>query len=313
MRGSTLFDLYVMVDWSAHSAPKRGRDSIWLAVTRRRGGRLILGPAVNVPTRRAALDLLRARLRAACARGLRVLAGFDFAFGYPAGLAARLGLGGRAPWRAVWRALARRIEDSASNANNRWAVASAWNRALSDGPAPFWGCDPRFAGPCLDVRRRDPGYAGLPRLRLTDTRLRGGRSRPQEVWKLWAPGSVGSQVLLGLPGVEALRSDAVLGPVTRVWPFETGFTAAPSPARGPLVVLAEMWPGVVEAEVRAALVTAPRRVRDAAQVEAMGRWAARLDAGDRLAALFAGPPDLDAAARRRCVREEGWILGASGS
>ena len=33
-----LFDSYVMVDWSAESRPKRGKDSIWLAHLRRVGG-----------------------------------------------------------------------------------------------------------------------------------------------------------------------------------------------------------------------------------------------------------------------------------
>ena len=31
-RFMTLFDAYLMVDWSAEARPKLGRDSIWLAL-----------------------------------------------------------------------------------------------------------------------------------------------------------------------------------------------------------------------------------------------------------------------------------------
>ena len=42
------------------------------------------------------------------ARGKRVLIGFDFPFGYPAGFAARLGLSGP-PWQGVWAEIARLV------------------------------------------------------------------------------------------------------------------------------------------------------------------------------------------------------------
>jgi hypothetical protein len=100
-----------------------------------------------------------------------------------------------------------------------------------------------------------------------------------------------------------------------VWPFETGFTDAVTPPRGPWIVHAEMWPGVVGARVRAAPARGARPgsvppPRDAVQVRLMCRWAAGLDARGRLGAAFARPAGLSPGEARRAQREEGWILGA---
>ena len=67
------------------------------------------------------------------------MVGFDFPFGYPAGFAARLGLEGP-PWRAVWDEIARLIEDDEGNRNNRFEVGAEFNRRVSGGRFPFWGC-----------------------------------------------------------------------------------------------------------------------------------------------------------------------------
>src|SRR6516225_5980955 len=79
-----LFDHHVIVDWSAASQKRRGRDSIWICH---------LGPdgeqSSNPDTRHSAKQLLAEILAIAVRRGERVLLGFDFPFGYPAGLAAR--------------------------------------------------------------------------------------------------------------------------------------------------------------------------------------------------------------------------------
>ena len=90
------FNAYVMVDWSAASTPRLGRDSIWIATAERssarRAGKAARRTAlVNLRTRAEAAGWLEARLAALANKG-RVLAGFDFPFGYPAGTAARLGL-----------------------------------------------------------------------------------------------------------------------------------------------------------------------------------------------------------------------------
>src|SRR5438067_3066925 len=135
-----MFDAYVMVDWSAATVPRTGRDSIWICWREKDGERL-----ENPPTRHAAKSILADWLAGAVQRGERVLLGFDFPFGYPAGFAARLGLAGT-PWRAVWDEIARLLHDNEDNRNDRFMLGAELNRRVSGGrlPFPFWGCPARF-------------------------------------------------------------------------------------------------------------------------------------------------------------------------
>ena len=97
-RRVTLFDGYVAVDWSANGSPKQGRDSIWLAA---RGWGGTEAPE-NPPTRSEAVARIEALMRRATAAGRRLLFGFDFPFGYPAGTARILtGRGGRRAGRLI--------------------------------------------------------------------------------------------------------------------------------------------------------------------------------------------------------------------
>ena len=122
--------------------------------------------------------------------------------------------------------------------------------------------------------------------------------------KVLGNGSVGSQTLVGIPHVAALRDDGELAPVSCVWPFETGFTDSPMPSRGPSVLHAEIWPGIVR--IDASL----HAVRDAAQVLTLARYFAALDERGELGVLFREPSQLDADDLAACIAEEGWILGA---
>jgi hypothetical protein len=128
--------------------------------------------------------------------------------------------------------------------------------------------------------------------------------RVQEVWKLFTKGCVGSQALLGIPRVAALRDDPNLAAVSSVWPFETDFTASPGAGRRPFILHAEIWPGIVTIE------TVPGRVKDAVQVAALVKHFGQLDERDELGRLFDTPKGLDAKAVADCTEEEGWILGA---
>src|SRR5258708_40241023 len=125
-----------MADWSAAAVPRLGRDSIWLChlsrnstlpLRKRAGWRRGAGARAisllgrryaitveNLPTRRAARDRLLTVLGAEHRAGRAVLAGFDFAFGYPSGLAARLALADP-PWRAMWALLAEQVTHAADN------------------------------------------------------------------------------------------------------------------------------------------------------------------------------------------------------
>ena len=302
-----LFNSYVMVDWSAASAPRLGRDSIWIATAergaeRRRGkGARTAGAArtdlVNLRTRAEAGAWLEARLAALAKEG-RVLAGLDFPFGYPAGTASRLGLNGTA-WRSLWTALADAIADAADNANNRFDVAEGWNRRLCGEAFPFWGNVREETRQHL-LRRgcRQHGPGDLPRRRLADARVPGAHP----VWQLAGNGSVGSQALLGIPRVWQIRHSPALEMLSAIWPFETGL----ADDAGKRVILAEAYPSLVKAKRLAHLP------KDAGQVAAMVEAFARADAAGTLPAWFAGDPDLGAAERSAVEQEEAWIFGLNG-
>jgi len=297
----SLFDCYVMVDWSAAAVPRLGRDSIWVAALRRHRGKIETVLLENLETRADAKAVLRGLLIASLARGERTLLGLDFPFAYPAGLAARLGLEGE-PWRAIWDTIAELIEDGSDNRNNRFAVGSELNRRLTGAAYPFWGCPKSQASANLQPKhhRRHDAHE-FPERRLVETRMRG----PQPGWKLAGAGSAGGQALTGIPVLRALRDDPALREKLRVWPFETGL-AAPRPSRHAHAVMAEIYPS---------LVPAPRRageVKDSAQVRHLAQHFASLDGKGALAPLLAGDPALDPRERAQVEREEGWVLGVAG-
>jgi molybdopterin-guanine dinucleotide biosynthesis protein B len=260
-----LFDRVIVVDWSAASAPSPARpsaDAIWIGEASATGDRV-----EYFRTRHAAEGALRAMLVGED----RVLLGFDFPMGYPAGFARRLTGEGKA--RAVHAWLADAIEDAPDNRNNRFAVAAAINARFGRGP--FWGCPAAAAGPHLSPRR----HVDYPALGLAERRsVERAVPRAQAVWKLYTTGSVGSQALMGLPVVHRLGLP--------VWPFDP-----PAPR-----MVAEVYPSLLAAPVARA-----GGIRDAAQVRLLARALFTLSARDRLSPLFDTPPE---------AAEEGWILGA---
>ena len=285
-----LFDTFLIVDWSAARTPKIGRDSIWVCRHAPDGETV-----ANPPTRHAARLLLGEMLAQAMANGERVLAGFDFPFGYPAGFARRLGLVGT-PWRAVWDEIARLVDDREDNDNNRFAVAAALNERVSGGAFPFWGRPVRltsdFLGPKHHKRHVEDG---LLEKRLIDEWMVGA----QPCWKLIGAGSVGGQVLTGIPVVRALRDDARWVEHARIWPFETGLGVGDD-AR---IVLAEVWPSWWK--------VCPKLgpPNDRAQVRTVARIFAAADHTGGLTAWFS--PDIGAADPRQIVDEEAWTLGVT--
>jgi hypothetical protein len=318
----TLFDAYFFVDWSANSEPTRiepKKDTIWL-------GELVRGSPPTERyhrTRTACVDDLSARLRALAVEGLRVLVGFDFAYGYPRGLADALGLPlGPAPWARTWHLLASRIKDDAKNKNNRWHVASDLNKTLmpaSHPVGPFWNCPANAATATLRSSMQAGNLAfpfqtraggSLEEWRHAEKRARKTNSSVQSTWKLFTSGSVGSQALVGIPRVAKLRYDAVLAPFSKVWPFETGFVSAPSPTTGPFVLHAEIWPVLFNGEVATQFAADPKlRILDQAQVRALCVWAECTDAAGQLGQFFDRPNNLGDPEVKACVEEEGWILG----
>ena len=311
------FDEWVVVDWSASSRPSTGADSVWIAHAT--AARAPSVDTVNPPTRARAVDHVEALVAEATTRGRTVLVGWDFSFGYPASFARRLVgrpvVTGDRPWRRTWRRLAELSRDGADNANNRFDVADLINR--QSGVRFFWGRPqhPRFDHlAALPPRDQVPDRLSpnpCRRLRVTEEHAGPGI---RSGWQLYGAGSVGGQVLTGLPWLERLLG--VLGDAVAVWPFETGFGPRPldRPDRAravrdgrplrPTVLLAEMWP---PAFTRGRALTG---VRDEAQVRATAEAVAGLTAGEWAHWLRpATVAELGPAARRRVLEEEGWILG----
>ncbi len=282
-----LFDQYVMVDWSAASKPTTGADSIWIGVSH--GGQTSVE---NIATRHAACERIREIARDSIAAGRRMLIGFDFPFGYPAGVAKTLC--GKADALSLWSWIAQRIEDAPDNRNNRFAIADEINRIYFNGTGPFWGRPASW--PYLDIPTKASSRSGRghpPERRLADQTAKGAKT----VWQLAYAGSVGSQVLLGIPAVHGLRHHPDLADHTRIWPFETGLTTPDAP-----IVLAEIYPSLIQQDPS-------ETIKDAGQVRAVADWLAGLDRDGALSALFAGPSDATPAKRRAIATEEAWILG----
>lgn len=267
------FDVTVIVDWSARSKPsprKPTKDSIFFGVVK--------GDQVDViyhRTRSAAIQALEVIFDDALAAGQSVLAGFDFPFGYPMGFAEAVT--GKADVFALWEWLVRRIEDADDNGNNRFDVAEELN-TLFPGIGPFWGCPVNRATDVLPMKGRLRHRHGLAERRAVEDLL----PSAQPCWKLFTTGSVGSQVLLGIPRLQALR--ARYGNQLSVRPFETHDTP---------IVLAEIYPSLLNAEVRRQ--QRDGEILDAAQVRVLAQAFARVEGLDAL--LREGDP------------EEGWIVG----
>ena len=155
-----MFDTFVIVDWSAATMPRTGRDSIWIC---RHGPRWRDAAKPADPARREGAAGRNARrgggTRRAGAGRLR----------FPVRLSRRvspLGSGSPVPpWRAVWDEIAGLIEDGEDNRNNRFAVAAELNRRVSGGRFPFWGCPAGFRArlPRPQAPSRPRQREGLPR------------------------------------------------------------------------------------------------------------------------------------------------------
>lgn len=303
----------MFVDWSARNRRHRQQPTAHAVWTGQCVPALQHQVETYHRTRHAALAHIRAFALQQVGDGRRLLLGFDFPYGYPKGFAQTLGLGnGPTAWSLVWAVLAERIQDTPTNNSNRFAVASELNALVAAAsPGPFWGCPP--ASTTAHLRTTSPGFpfygntgTALSRLRVPESRLPG----TQESWKLYGNGSVGSQALVGIPYVHQLRHHAQLRHCSKVWPFETQFTNVPSPATGPFILHAEIWPSVVRTQTQALLTTNHHLIPDQAQVRAMCNWASGLDQQGNLGQYFAPTQGLTPADIQICTEQEGWVLGA---
>ncbi len=291
-----LFDTHIVVDWSARSKPgprRPTKDSIWWAVAR--DG--VVEPPAYVRTRHEAVIQLEALLASEAAAGRRVLAGFDFPFGYPAGVAQHLT--GHDSAFALWEWIAERIRDREDNGNNRFDVATEINGRYP-GVGPCWGRPAKWPYPEVPTggkaRTRSDGHP--PERRLSDKHAKGAKT----IWQLFYNGSVGSQALVGLPALQRLTAGDRLRGRVSVWPLDGGLRVPTEP-----VVFAELYPSLLRQAVET--LREPGEILDAAQVRVNADAFARLDARDGLAELFSGSPALTAEQRRIVETEEAWVLG----
>ena len=263
------FDSFAMVDWSGgnDTGPRPRRDAIWACVVRDRQA----DAPVYLRNRGLAEDWLAALVEEELAAGRRLCLGFDFPFGYPAGFGEWL-VGSDDPLQ-LWDWFEACIED-APRANNRFDVAGRINLRFG-GRGPFWGNGLKRDVDGLPRTKR--GYANpFPERRRVEHLARGSFT----CWQMSGAGSVGGQVMMGLPVLSRLRR-RFAGQVA-VWPFE----ALDRP-----VALVEIWPSLT-------VDTAPEQmIKDAWQVQQVALDLARRPVADLKRQLDVMAPT------------EGWILG----
>jgi len=258
-----------MADWSGGNdrGPTPVKDAIWACRADRDG---VCDP-VYLRNRQAAESWLTECIEAELSAGRRLCLGFDFPFGYPAGFGE--GLIGTTDPLALWDWFQDRIED-APKSNNRFDLAGRINRTFG-GNGPFWanGLKRDIDG----LPRTKAGYQNpFPERRTVEHHAKGSFT----CWQMAGAGSVGGQVMMGLPVLSRLRH-RFAGQVA-AWPFE--------PLDAP-VALVEIWPSLNLGAGPADMI------KDAWQVQQVAAGLARMSAADLRAGL-----DIDAPV-------EGWILG----
>ncbi len=285
---TAIFDTHVIVDWSARSAPspaKPSKDAIWIGVARDDGVE-----TTYLRTRATAEVWLTEFLAAETAAGRRALVGFDFPFGYPAGVAETVC--GEASALSLWDWFAAHVEDGEDNANNRYDVAAKINR-LYPGVGPFWGTPGAKEIANVPARGNDRSGDHPSERRACESVAKGAKT----VWQLAGAGAVGSQVIMGLASLQRLRK-AITD--VSIWPFQTGWA---TPESGHLI--AEIYPSLfaVPSDATSGEIADELQVRVTAEAHRM------FDASGDLAAMLRGPAALDAETRTVVEREEAWILG----
>lgn len=299
-----LFDAYIIVDWSAAAKPVMGANSIWVGIRARDARLKFQFSSVNPKTRLDARAFIKEIAQKLIDRGDKLLIGFDFALGYPAGTADAIGLieNGTLPWQAMHNHLSTKVKERPDNSNARFALAAGMNYAMSKGPHPFWGTPKKDQASTLSMKKGEFGAKSFPpEHRIAERWIKANfKANPKSVWQLMGAGAVGSQALLGIPTVAYLR-DAL--PDTRVWPFETGFKSFSSDdLENVSCVMAEIYPSTISVTQNAG------EQPDQAQVRALAEHLQTLDSAGQLADAFGPPNTLSSREIDAITREEGWIL-----
>ncbi len=261
------FDTVLMVDWSGgnDTGPTPRADAIWVCVAR--DG--VADTPVYLRNRVLAEQWIARLFESETAAGRRVLAGFDFPFGYPAGFAKALT--NSADPMALWAWFETHVQDDPKD-NNRFDLAAFINQRFA-GNGPFWAN--ALQRDITGLPRTKAQYSNpFPEKRAVEERAKGAFT----CWQMAGAGAVGSQVFMGLPILERLRRRFDVA----VWPFEPLNRA---------VAFVEIWPSLTVGKPPAEMI------KDAWQVQQVARTVSALPAPE-LATML----DVDAP-------EEGWIFG----
>jgi len=319
----SLFAYYIMVDWSGGNSRSSNRPNcIWIA----HGSANASAPTTeSPPSRTEAIKRVEQLLRQFYKENQvgRALACFDFGFAFPRGLASHLSIPNPncQLWQRVWNYLETHMEDDIgtrvgrrpSNRSNRFEVADNLNLLIcQDIAGPFWCVDPNWrnhrvaAGLQVSIPQNQPqGFVSNAGVQIPVRRIVDEVIQSDFPFRLFGNGSVGSQMLTGIPRLQQLRQSQELGQYgqIKVWPFETGWA---TPVAGGWLendvrlLLAEIYPSVMPA--------LDDQIVDRGQVRAMWHWARDLDNEDELRARFERPNELNDEQDVTVRSEEGWVL-----
>ena len=284
-----MFDLVIIVDWSAAAAPGPARpspDRCWIAWAEGN----VLSDAEYFRTRAACMARIHELLTN---HDGRICIGFDFPFGYPAGS----GLGGG---RAAAARIALDLTSDETDKNNRFDVAARLNEEISGRMGPFWGCPAAAETACLTAKKPMFTHDEFMEWRIVEKYLRTVKKEHSisTVWKLYTSGSVGSQSLTGLKELNDLARKPDIAHRIKFWPFETNWDAD---LNG--IILTEIWPSLNNQ------ASYDHPIKDARQVLACRDWLLEQIAAGKVREAFSKPDWLLQSDENKCRVEEGWILG----
>ena len=303
---AALFDAYIMVDWSAASKPVTGANSIWIGILAKDARLKLQFRAVNIDTRLKAREFLEDMVGKLTKRGDRVLLGFDFSLGYPAGTAEALGLklDGKAPWQAMHEHLACEAEGQAGQFQRplrhcRRNELRRLERTVSVLGRPGARC--RLDAGQHEARLYGRPLAGIPDRRSLSARQQAG---PAEIG---LAAGLYRQRRQPVPDREFPMSTRLreTWPGARIWPFE--FDPAEPLTEEALtdvnVVITEIYPSLTKAKPESG------ETMDAAQVREIAHHYASLDEKGALSGAFSTAKTLEPAENTKIQAEEGWIPG----
>jgi hypothetical protein len=283
-----IFDLIVVIDWSAANSPgptKPSPDRCWISWIWAAG-------SASTEYFRTRNDCMRRLLQLTLQASGNVLLSFDFPMGYPAGSALKGG-------RAAAAQIAIGYESDEKDKNNRFERANDLNRALSQQPGPFWGCPKAKSLPHLSSLKPPFQHSAFNEWRQVEARLKADGHRIMNVWQLLGQGSVGSQTLTGLAALHSFSQGPQISERLKYWPMETNWSEQLDG-----IIIAEIWPSLIHND------HIDHPIKDARQVTATRDHLKALQDKGSLIALFKEPDGLSRSDLTKVQTEEGWILGA---